>query len=132
MLCLISKPSEDLAHGISEATLNAINAGPDETHFVAALALRIVDWILGLFGLAHHPALVTWTYAAVVLVISLAVGYVAKWIILGAVRNISKHWDSDLYRYLREQFFFTKVCRMIPALVFLILIQFTLVTTRTP
>lgn len=93
---------------------------------IASLVLKIVDWILGIFGLEHNVTLVTILYALVVLGISMVVGYVAKWIILGLVRQISRRYDSDMYHNLRDVGFFEKICRMIPALVFLILIQFTL------
>lgn len=47
---------------------------------------------------------------------------------LGGVRRLSRHWDNDLYRFLRQEMFFTKLCRIIPAIVFLIFIQFTLMS----
>lgn len=96
------------------------------TYVVATWIMKIVNWILGIFGLEHNETLVTFLYAAVVLAVSLIVGYVAKWFILYAVKKIAKRWSNDTYQYLTSARFFTKVCRMIPALVFLILIQFTL------
>ena len=30
-----------------------------------------------------------------VFIVSFAIGYVAKWIILGGVRRLSRHWDND-------------------------------------
>ncbi|MDE6197732.1 MAG: mechanosensitive ion channel family protein [Muribaculaceae bacterium] len=108
----------------------------DVTHFigdreglsydVAQFIMNIVDWILGVFGLDHNTTLVTFLYAAVVFGLSLIAGYIARWIILRIVQSIARRWSSDLYKSLAEARFFHKLCRMIPALVFLILIQFTL------
>ena len=108
----------------------------DVTHFIgdrtgvsyatAEFIMKIVDWILAIFGLEHNQTIVTFFYAAVVLGISLVVGYIAQVIIFGATRAIAKRWNSEAYQNLLEVKFFHKLCRMIPALVFLILIQFTL------
>lgn len=102
-----------------------------ETYIIAEFVLKIVNWILGLFGLQHDTALETWIYGGVVFGISLVVGYVAKWIILGIVRAVGHHWKGDIYQQLTGQHFFTKLSRMIPALFFLLMIQFTLVVTKT-
>lgn len=93
---------------------------------IAEFIMNIVDWILGVLGLSHHPTLVTVLYALVVLGVSLVAGYVAQWIIFAILRQIARRWDGGIYRSLREVRFFDKLCRMVPALVFLILIQFTL------
>ena len=128
MLCLSAGFISEHSDNISEATLNAINAAPVETYFLASLMMNIVNWLLGIVGLEHNPTIVTWTYTVVVFIVSFAIGYVAKWIILGGVRRLSRHWDNDLYRFLRQEMFFTKLCRIIPAIVFLIFIQFTLMS----
>lgn len=128
MLCLLAYLAPEQPDDISKATLNAINAAPVDTYFLASLMMNIVNWLLGLVGLEHNQTIVTWTYAVVVFVVSIAIGYIAKWLILGGVRRLSRHWDNDLYRFLRQEMFFTKMCRMIPAIVFLIFIQFTLVS----
>ncbi len=103
----------------------------DTTYTVATYLLDISDWILGFVGLSGNKVAETWVYAIVVLAISMVVGYITKWIILGLLRRFGKKLSSDLYSYLTGEFFFTKLCRMIPALTFLILIQVTLVETHT-
>ena len=92
----------------------------------AQTIMKVVDWILGVVGLEHNETLVTFLYATVVLGISIIVGYVAQIVIFAAVKAIAKHWGSSIYHTLLGVKFFHKVCRMIPALVFLILIQFSL------
>lgn len=96
------------------------------TYMVANWIMKIVDWLLGLLGLEHNQTLVTVFYAGVVLGVALVVGYIAKWIILHIVREIARRWSNDTYRNLTSVNFFTKICRIIPALVFLLLITVSL------
>lgn len=96
------------------------------TYVVATWIMKIVDWLLGIFGLDNNKTIVTMLYAAVVLAVAIVVGSVAKWIILTIVRQIAKRWSNDTYIALTSAHFFTKVCRTIPPLVFLILIEFSL------
>ena len=93
---------------------------------IARFIMDIVDWILGVFGLDNNTTIVTFLYATVVLGLSLVAGYIVQWLVLHAVQTVAKHWSSDTYKALAAQRFFHKVCRIIPPLVFLILIQFTL------
>ena len=108
----------------------------DVTHFIgdrtgasyvcAQWIMRVVDWLLGIFGLDHNQTLVTFFYAAVVFGVAIVVGYITKWIIFGVVRIVTRHWKSDISVALNDAHFFHKLCRMIPALVFLVLIEVTL------
>ncbi|MDE7407619.1 MAG: hypothetical protein K2M76_04290, partial [Muribaculaceae bacterium] len=134
MLALLASYAATAANPQSpDAALTTVLASnaTGETYIIAEFVLRIVDWILSLFGLQHNTALETWIYAGVVFCISLVVGYVARWIILGIVRVIGRRWKGDIYRQLTGQHFFTKLSQVIPALFFLLMIQFTLVVTRT-
>lgn len=114
----------DVHHFIGDRTGGA-------SYAISQWIMDVVDWILSVFGLEHNQTLVTFLYAAVVFAVAMGVGYVAKWIILRVVREIARRWDSGMYQALTGAQFFHKVCRMIPALVFLILIQFTLSTRNT-
>lgn len=128
MLFLLCNPGQDK---------DALNVSPDEmARYIGAsdnrysqisdFVMGIVDWILGFFGLQHDQTLVITVYALVVFGISIIVGLVAKWIILGIVRQVSARVNLSFYSALTSNRFFTKICRIIPALVFLVLIQFTL------
>lgn len=101
-------------------------AASGSTYVIATWIMKVVDWLLGIFGLDHNTTIVTTLYAAVVFGVALVVGYIAKWIILTIVVQVSKRWNNDTYRALTSANFFTKVCRTIPALVFLLLIEFSL------
>lgn len=96
------------------------------SYTVARFIMNIVDWLLGVFGLEHDSSLVTFFYAAVVLAVALVVGYIFQWILLRLVEAIARRWSTDTYKSLEGQHFFHKICRIIPPLVFLGLIQFTL------
>ncbi|MDO4319269.1 MAG: mechanosensitive ion channel [Bacteroidales bacterium] len=93
---------------------------------IARFIMNIVDWLLGVFGLEQDSMLVTFFYALVVVAVALVVGYISQWILLRIVDIIAHYWDNATYRSLNNQHFFIKVSRIIPPLVFLVLIQFTL------
>lgn len=113
-----------------EITPEVTNVMPDDaeqtTFAIARLLMDCVKWLLDLVGLDHHPALVTTLYAILVFAIAIVVGMVLKWIVEHILNKIGPHVKSDIYKYMVEQKLFTKFCRVIPALMFLILIQFTL------
>ena len=109
----------------------------DVTHFVGAehdnvsfvlsqWTMNVVDWILHLFGLEHNQTLVTTLYAIVVLGIALIVGWIVQWALLKVLRAIARRWNSAVYQDLSSVQFFHKCCRVVPPLVFLALIKFTL------
>lgn len=100
----------------------------ESTYFIARLLMDCSEWFVGLFGLDSHSDLYTWVYAILVFLISIAVGTVARWIIQYIVKRVAKVFTSDIYNQLISNDFFGKLCQIIPALVFLIFIQFTLVT----
>lgn len=116
----------------SEVTQAADNLGRFITerdgfsYTVAKFIMSIVDWILGVFGLSHDSSLVTFLYAAAVFAVALVVGYVFQWLLLRLVEAIARRWSNDTYKSLSGQRFFHKICRIIPPVVFLVLIQFTL------
>lgn len=96
------------------------------SYSVASFIMNIVDWILGVFGLEHNTSLVTFLYATVVLAVAIVVGYIFQWILLRSVELIARHWSNATYRSINGQRFFHKISRLIPPLVFLALIRFTL------
>ena len=101
------------------------------TFIVADWLMDLVRWFLGLFHAEHNGTLFTFVYAVLVFLISWGVGYILKWIILGIVKVIGKKMKGQSYELLTNEHFFTKLSRIVPAIVFLILIQFTLNTKST-
>lgn len=124
----------NLALIVEKEILPRVDLTPKESETTYAIAdwiMKMVEWLLNLFGMSHNTTLETWVFAIVVFLLSLAIGYIFKWIVLGIVDLISKHMKNDLFSYLVEVRFFHKICRIIPAITFLILIQFTLYTRQT-
>lgn len=108
----------NLSHFIGDST------GLSQT--VARFIMDIVDWILGVFGLDNDITLVTFLYATVVLGVAIVVGYVVQWITLKIVEGIARRWNMDFAQALADHRFFHKICRIVPPLVFLMLLEFTL------
>ncbi|MDE5870666.1 MAG: mechanosensitive ion channel family protein, partial [Muribaculaceae bacterium] len=79
-----------------------------------------------LFGLSHHPTLELWIYSILVFAISWGIGYIAQLVILFIVNQVSKRWNNPIYSDLTHARFFHKISRIIPALFFLVFIQFTM------
>lgn len=98
------------------------------TYILARWIMNIVYWLLDLVGLEHNTTVFLGVYAAVVFLISIGIGYVFTWIILGIVNAVGKHLKSEMYTYLLESKFFSKAAKIVPSIVFLIFIQFTLAT----
>lgn len=101
----------------------------DETQGTFAVAhwlMEFVHWFLGLFHADKYSVLFTFVYAVVVFAVSWLVGWVLQWIVLGIVRIIGKRFKGHSYDALTADHFFTKIVRIVPAITFLILIEFTL------
>ncbi len=98
----------------------------ESTYAVAHLLMKIVDFILSIVGLEHNATLSLIIYAILVFFIALGVGIIVQWIVVAIVKYIGKHWHAQLYSYMQEENLFTKAARIIPAIVFVIFIQFTL------
>lgn len=96
------------------------------TYELAGLIMRMVNWILNEFGLDHHPTLVLTIYSVLVFAIAWGIGYVAQLVILFIVDQIGKRWRGSIYVNLVKAHFFHRISRIIPAIFFLIFIQFTM------
>ena len=118
ILSIVSQKPIDVTHFIGN------NAGV--SYAIAQFIMNIVDWVLGVVGLEKNITVVTVIYSIVVLGVAIVAGYIVQWIVLKIVKEIAHRWDSDMYHSLTSVRFFHKICRIIPPLVFLILIQFTL------
>lgn len=123
-----------IAEAVASEVLPHVDLTPKEsetTYAVADWIMKMVRWVLDVVGLEQHPTLVTWVFAIIVFLLSIIIGYICKWIVLGVVELASRHVRNDFFSYLVQARFFSKFCRIIPAITFLILIQFTLYTRQT-
>lgn len=99
----------------------------ETTYAIARWLMNIVEWFLKFIGMPHEPHLFTILYAVLVFLVAVVVGMALKWVVVFVLdRLVSPHVKSDLYAYLVSQNFFSRLCRIVPALLFLILLQFTL------
>lgn len=132
LLSLLSAPeaehaahiAEDTAKAIPEAMLGA--QAEQNTYFLARWVMKIVDWLLELIGMGDNETMFLWVYAIAVVAIAWGVGTVVQWVILFIVRIWRHHWKAEFFQYLTDAKFFSHVCRIVPPIVFLIFIQFTL------
>lgn len=120
---LICKIADDVVQTMSSVV---VPGAEDETYEIAKLIMGAVTWIFDHVGLAHHPTLELFVYAALVFLISWGIGIIVQYIILFVVEQIGKRWKGDIYQELTKARFFHKVCRIVPAIFFLIMIQFTM------
>ena len=126
-LLLIPQVAKAAEHPAVHAMDIQLGKNTEETTYaIARWILEGVHWLLDLVGLSHHPALVTTVYAVIVFLIAVLVGRAVQWVVVQILNKIGPHLHSDFYSYLVKERFFTRLCRIIPALVFLIMIQFTM------
>lgn len=121
LLCSI--PSDEMVDKLPDVKVLGTEEG---TYEIAKIIMNIVDWIFNLFGLSHHPTLELWTYSILVFAISWGIGWIAQIIILFIVDQVGKRWKGSIYENLIGAKFFHKISRIIPAIFFLVFIQFTM------
>ena len=107
------------------------HASEESYYAVARVIMKGVDWLLRLVGLENNDFVFTFVYALCVFLIAWSIGQVVKWVILFIVNHLSNFVKYDLYDRLRSSRFFIKICRVVPPIVFLIFIQFTLTGRAT-
>ncbi len=106
--------------------LHLSNTTEESSYFIARLLMKCVYWFLNLLGLEQHSNLFLILYAILVFIVAIGVGMLVKWGMIYILNKIGPHVKNVFYQYLVEHHFFTKICRIIPPIIFLILIQFTL------
>lgn len=121
------------ASQVSEAipTVSLSPHAQAETYAIARLIMGIDDFLIGLIGQQDNETLFNWVYAILVFIVAWGVGIVVQWLLVKILRGVGKHLHNDYYSMLTEANFFTKTCRIVPAVVFLILIEFTLTGRAT-
>lgn len=103
----------------------------EHTYSLAQFFMKITNSILDFFHLGHHAELFVFVYAVLVFLISFGIGLLLQYIIVKIGTRISKHLKSDIYTNLVNDRFFMRICRIIPAILFLIFIQYTLSSHAT-
>lgn len=98
---------------------------------VAKFLMHVSYDILELFHAEKSKELFIFVYAVLVFLISIGIGLLLQWIIVKIGTRLSKRKMGDIYNNLVDEKFFIRICRLIPAIIFLIFIQFTLVAHAT-
>ncbi len=106
--------------------VNLSEPAQESTYAIARLLMKMVDAILSFIGLGHNSTIELIVYAALVFLISFGIGILVQWIVVAVAKYIGKHLHTDIYGYMQDEHLFSKSARIIPAIVFLIFIQFTL------
>ena len=101
------------------------------TYAVARLLMSLSSWLIKTLHLPKTDDAFVVVYALVVFAVAFAVGWVVKTICVFILRHISFKNKLSLYDILVGKHFFIKLCNVIPPLLFVILIQFTLYTHVT-
>lgn len=123
MLIEAEKPVQTL-QTIQEAILPP---GSDEHYWsIAKFIMRLAYGFLKLFHWENDKELFIFVYAVMVFIISFGIGLILQWIIVSVGTKIQKKTSNDIYTNLVNKKFFSRICRLIPAILFLIFIQFTL------
>ena len=131
---LLTSISESASHGATGTFSNHVELpriANESTHYVATALLDAVKWILSWFGLENNSSMVSFCYAALVIVIAFLIGAGVKWLAIAIARKISEVTNNSLMKDMRQANFFSKARRIIPPAVILILIQFAFVTDDT-
>ncbi len=104
------------------------NSMANETLRVGAWVMSLVLNILDAIGLERNSIITSCTYLLIVFAISWAIGYALEYLIIRCVNGLAGHYDNDMLNNLKRGKFFSKICRIVPPCMFLILIQLTLNT----
>lgn len=122
-------PNDPVSHvtrAVNRAGIVNNTATDQGTYFIATELMKFSDWLLSLFGWEKDETLFTWVYIAIVFLLAMVVGIGMKWLVVFILDKLKPHVKSKIYTNLVEKRFFIKVSRILPAVLFLILIQFTL------
>ena len=98
----------------------------ESTYFIARILMDFCYWIMEISGQAHNSSLFLWLYTVVVFLFAMIIGMAVKWLVVAILKKLENHVKSPVYVAFVKRKFFTKTCRILPPLIFLILIQFTL------
>ncbi|MCH5217218.1 MAG: mechanosensitive ion channel [Muribaculaceae bacterium] len=112
----------------NETTSVPVTDGTGTEHYwgIAKFLMRVTYDFLSLFHLEQHRELFVFVYAILVFIISFGIGLLLQWIIVKMGKKLQNRTSNDIYTNLVRDRFFTRICRLIPAILFLIFIQFTL------
>lgn len=98
------------------------------TYAVARMLMRFARETIHALGIPFTESTFIAIYAVMVFLLSFLLGWILKYLIVLILRHIRLKKKSSLYNIMVKHRFFIRSMNIIPPLVFLILIQFTLYT----
>lgn len=122
---LQNTPSEDVEN------LWFTQAAGEHYWSVAKFIMHLAYDILTFLHLQHSKEAFIFVYAVLVFIISFGIGLILQWIVVSIGTRLSRKKMGDIYTNLVGDNFFIRICRLIPAILFLIFIQFTLTAHAT-
>lgn len=132
MLSLLSNVPKQIPHHVKMMkdvpTVDLSSTAEDSSYFIADILMKVTNWLINLIGQGKNETLFTWVYAILVFAVSLFIGFIVRSIVLFIVKRLGKFIDGNLNTAMLRHHVYVKSVRIVPALVFLILIQFTLFT----
>ena len=97
------------------------------THTIALWLLKHIDSFLDRIGLRHETTAEELVYVAIIIAVSLAIGWCVKKVILFVTRKAVAIHDGSVGRELLQQHTLEKCSHVIPPLVFLAMLPFAFV-----
>lgn len=131
LIALMPDRGEKVSDVVAHPEFILGDTAEQSSYFIARTLMRAVEWLLNLIGLGNNETAFIWIYTILVFAVAILFGYIVKWILVKTLDAIGPHLSSDFYKRLVQRKFFTKLCRVVPPLVFIILIQFTLTSHQT-
>lgn len=123
--------AQTIAETVPVAEVPLPHEASEQYWSVAKFLMHVSYDFLSLLHLENSKELFIFVYAVLVFLISFGIGLILQWLIVKIGTKISQHWKGDIYNNLVGDKFFTRICRIIPAILFLIFIQFTLMSHAT-
>lgn len=122
---------ETINESVPKDPISKIAPTGENYYAVAKFLMKLAHDILNLFHIHDEKNYFIYVYTVLVFLISFGIGWILQWILVKIGAKLSRHFTNDIYVNLVEDKFFIRLCRIIPAVIFLILIQFTLNTDVT-
>jgi len=125
----IANVASQAAHGaIDEAIvvhprIQLSHTAAESSYAIARMLIDVTDTLLGLVGLEHNVTVRAAVYSTLVILLSVAIGEMVKWVLLQGVHRLARKVDNVMIDSLISVRFFTKLSRLISPLIFLVLIQ---------
>ena len=119
------------ATGKFETGIQLPKIANESTYFIATRLMDIVKSVCSFLGLEHNENVFSIFYVALVILLSIGIGAIVKWVVLWSVRKVYSHSSNKTIHDLMQGNFFTKTSRIIPPLVMLLLMQFALTASNT-